>query len=86
VSSSGTGHLLRHQRDCKVKNGRIDKQSMIKFNTDGSVCNFDYCPHRARTKMCRLIARLELPLNFSETSAFEEYIKLSQNPSFKSVT
>jgi hypothetical protein len=86
MSSSGTSHLLRHQRDCKVKNARIDKQSMIKFNTYGSVCNFDYCPHHARTKMCRLIARLELPLNFSETSTFEEYIKLSQNPSFKSVT
>ena len=86
MSSSGTGHLLRHQRDCKVKNARMGKQSMIKFNPDGSVRNFDYCPHRARTEMCRLIAKLDLPLNFAESSAFEEYIKLSHNPGFKSVT
>jgi hypothetical protein len=25
VSSSGIGHLLRHQRDCKVKNARMGK-------------------------------------------------------------
>jgi hypothetical protein len=86
VSSSGTGHLLMHQRDCKVKNARLGKQSIIKFNPDGSVRNFDYCPHRARTEMCRLIVRLDLPLNFAESSAFEEYIKLSHNPGFKSAT
>jgi hypothetical protein len=86
MSSSGTRHLLRHQRDCKVKKAKMGKQSMIRFNPGGSVCNFDYCPHRARTEMCRLIARLDLPLNFGESPAFEEYIKLSHNPSFKSVT
>jgi hypothetical protein len=86
MSSSGTGHLLRHQRDCKVKKAKMGKQSMIRFNPDGSVRNFDYCPHRARTEMCRLIARLDLPLNFGESPAFEECIKLSHNPSFKSVT
>jgi hypothetical protein len=86
VSSSGTGHLLRHQRDCKVKKAKMGKQSMVRFNPDGSVRNFDYCPHRARTEMCRLISRLDLPLNFGESPAFEEYIKLSHNPSFKYVT
>jgi hypothetical protein len=86
VSSSGTGYLLRHQCDCKVKNARMGKQSMIKFNPDGSIHNFDYCPHHARTEMCRLIVRLDLPLNFAESSVFEEYIKLSHNPSFKYVT
>jgi hypothetical protein len=64
----------------------MGKQSIIKFNPDGSVRNFDYCPHRARTKMCKLISRLHLTLNFGESSAFEEYIKLSHNPSFKYVT
>jgi hypothetical protein len=86
ASSSGTRHLLRHQRDCKVKKGKMGKQSMIRFNPDGSVHNFDYCPHRARTEMCRLIARLDFLLNLGESPAFEEYIKLSHNPSFKSVT
>jgi hypothetical protein len=81
-----SGHLLKHHCDCKLKIARMGKQSMIKFNPDGSVHNFDYCTHRARTEMCRLIARLDLPLNFGESSAFEEYIKLSHNPSFKSVS
>jgi hypothetical protein len=83
VSSSGTGHLLRHQRDCKVKLAKQGKQSILKFNPDGSVHNWDYCPDHARTQMCRLIARLDLPLNFAESPAFEEYIRLSHNPIFK---
>jgi hypothetical protein len=86
VSSSGTGHLLRHQRDCKVKLAKQGKQSMLKFNPDGSVRNWDYCPDRARTQMCRLIARLDLPLNFAESPAFEEYIRLSHNTVFKKVS
>jgi hypothetical protein len=36
--------------------------------------------------MCRLIARLDLPLNFAESPAFEEYIRLSHNPVFKKVS
>jgi hypothetical protein len=85
VPSSGTGHLLRHQRDCKVKLAKQGKHSILKFNPDGSVRNKDYCPDRARTQMCRLIARLGLPLNFAESPAFEEYIRLSHNPIFKKV-
>jgi hypothetical protein len=86
VSSSGTGHLLRHQRDCKVKLAKQGKQPILKFNPDGSMSNWDYCPDRARTQMCRLIARLDLPLNFAESPAFEEYIRLSHNPIFKKVS
>jgi hypothetical protein len=86
VSTSGTGHLLRHQRDCKVKLTKQGKQSVFKFNPDGSVRNWDYCPDRARTQMCRLIARLDLPLNFAESPTFEEYIRLSHNPVFKKVS
>jgi hypothetical protein len=41
VSSSGTGNLLRHQHDCKVKLAKQDKQSILKFNPDGSVHNWD---------------------------------------------
>jgi hypothetical protein len=86
VSSSGIGHLLRHQRDCKVKLAKQRKQSMLKFNPDGSMRNLDYCPDRARTQMCRSIAKLDLPLNFSESPAFEEYIRLPHNPVFKKVS
>jgi hypothetical protein len=86
VSTSGTGHLLRHQCDCKVKLAKQGKQSILKFNLDGSVCNWDYCPDRARTQMCRLIAILDLPLNFAESPVFEEYIRLSHNPVFKKVS
>jgi hypothetical protein len=86
VSSSDTGHLLRHQRDCKVKLAKQVKQSILKFNPDGSVCNKDYCPDRARTQMCRFIARLDLPLNFAESPSFEEYIRLSHNSIFKKVS
>jgi hypothetical protein len=35
--------------------------------------------------MCRLITRLDLPLNFAESPAFEEYIRLSHNLVFKKV-
>jgi hypothetical protein len=62
VSTSGTGHLLRHQRDCKVKLAKQGKQSILKFNPDGSVRNWDYCPDHARTQMCRLIAILDFLL------------------------
>ncbi|WVZ86553.1 hypothetical protein U9M48_033312 [Paspalum notatum var. saurae] len=35
-SGGGTGHLLRHVRDCKVKAAVQGKQSQLKFNPDGS--------------------------------------------------
>jgi hypothetical protein len=36
--------------------------------------------------MCRLIARLHLPLSFAESPAFDEYIRLSHNHVFKKVS
>jgi hypothetical protein len=33
-----------------------------------------------------LIARLDLPLSFGESDAFEEYIKVAHNPQFVSVS
>ncbi|KAJ1286326.1 hypothetical protein BS78_03G344600 [Paspalum vaginatum] len=85
-SDNGTGHLLRHARDCRVKAAAQGKQSQLKFNPDGSIANFVFCPIRARTQMCRLVARLDLPLTLAESPAFEEYIKLAHNPMFKSVS
>jgi hypothetical protein len=86
VSSIGIGHLLRHQHDCRVKLAKQGKQLVLKFNPNGYVRNWDYCPDHARTQMCRLIARLDLPLNFAKSPAFEEYIRLSHNLVFKKVS
>jgi hypothetical protein len=86
VSTSGTGHLLRHQRDCKVKIAKQGKQSILKLYPDSSMCNWDYCPDRARTQMCRLIAILDFLLNFSKSPSFEEYIRLSHNHVFEKVS
>jgi hypothetical protein len=36
--------------------------------------------------MSRSIARLEVPLNFIESPAFEEYIRIYHNPIFKKVS
>ncbi|WVZ51679.1 hypothetical protein U9M48_002795 [Paspalum notatum var. saurae] len=37
-------------------------------------------------KLCRLIARLDLPLNFGESAAFEDYIKIAHNPRYSTVS
>jgi hypothetical protein len=36
--------------------------------------------------LCRLIARLDLPLNIGATDAFEEYIRFAHNPRFQRVS
>jgi hypothetical protein len=74
-SSSGTGHLLRHQEHCKdkIEHDRAGiVQSVLKFNPDGSVQRWEYSALVARTEMCRLIAREDLPLCFAESDAFHE--------------
>ncbi|WVZ50989.1 hypothetical protein U9M48_002185 [Paspalum notatum var. saurae] len=55
-------------------------QSMLRFNADGTVINLEYSADVARVQLCRLIARLDLPLCFGESEAFEEYIKTAHNP------
>ncbi|XP_066341187.1 zinc finger BED domain-containing protein DAYSLEEPER-like [Miscanthus floridulus] len=82
-SAAGTGHILRHQKSCKQKLDNASRvQSRLAFNADGSLHNWNYDPAVARTELCRLIARLDLPLGFGDTDAFEEYIKSSHNPRF----
>jgi len=44
--------------------------------------NWDYCPMRARTELCRLLARVDVPISFGESAAFEEYINNAHNPKF----
>ena len=40
----------------------------------------------AQESLTRLIARQDLPLNFGESGAFENYIKTAHNPRFQAVT
>ena len=84
-SSSGTGHLLRHQEHCKAKieHDRAGiVQSVLKFNPDGSVQRWEYSTLVARTEMCRLIAREDMPLCFAESDAFHQHITHPHNPAF----
>lgn len=85
-SVSGTGHLKRHQKSCKEKNNRCAAvQSRLALNPDG-LHNWDYKPDVARQELCRLIARLDLPLSIGDTDAWEEYIQRAHNPIFTRVS
>jgi hypothetical protein len=67
-SSAGTGHLLRHQKACRKKVDHAARvQYRLAFNPDGSLHNWEYDPIVARIELCRLIARLDLPLGIGET-------------------
>jgi hypothetical protein len=67
-SFAGTGHLLRHQKVCRKKVDHAARvQSRLAFNPDGSLHNWEYDFIFARTKLCRLIARLDLPLGIGES-------------------
>jgi hypothetical protein len=82
-SCIGTGHLNRHVRVCSKRKKSIrQSQSLLSFNADGHVHHWEYSADVARTQLCYLIARLDLPLRFGESTAFEEYIKVSHNPRF----
>jgi hypothetical protein len=45
-----------------------------------------YDPAVARTELCCLIARLDLPFGIGETHAWEDYIKRAHNPLFEKVS
>ena len=84
LSSGGTGHLSRHIPKCPVLKGcrATGAQSLLQFNSDGSVANWEYSPEVARVQLVRLIARLDLPLGFGESEAFDDYITTAHNPMF----
>jgi hypothetical protein len=83
----GTGHLLRHIPICPILKGRsVMAQSQLNFNPDGSVRTWEYSLDIARTWLCRLIARLDLPLCIGETDTFEEYITTAHHPRFYRVS
>ncbi|XP_066333309.1 zinc finger BED domain-containing protein RICESLEEPER 2-like [Miscanthus floridulus] len=86
-SSADTGHLKRHQKSCRIKTDQCARvQSRLSYNPDGSVYNWDYKPKVARSELCRLIAKLDLPLGIGETDAWEEYIVRAHNPRFVKVS
>jgi hypothetical protein len=64
----------------KKRFGRI--QYVLKYNPGGSLVRWEYSASVARTKLCRLIARSDLPLCFAESNAFEQYIVNAHNPRF----
>jgi len=68
-SAADTSHLKRHQKSCKAKHDNDKRvQSRLALNADG-LHNWVYDPTVARTELCRLIARLDLPLGIGETQA-----------------
>jgi hypothetical protein len=54
----------------------------LQFAPDGRVAHFEYNPIVARIELCRLIARLDLPLSLGASIEFEEYIRNAHNPRF----
>jgi hypothetical protein len=58
----------------------------LHFAPDGRVAHFEYSPAVARTELCRLVARVDLPLGFGASPEFEEYIRIAHNPRFERVS
>jgi hypothetical protein len=52
------------------------------LRTSPQQIHWEYSPTIARTELCRLIAREDLPLWFGESDAFQEYITRAHNPKF----
>jgi hypothetical protein len=67
-SNAGIGHLKRHRKSCRQKTDQAARvQSRFAYNPNGSMHNWDYKPDVARSKLCCLIVRLDLPLGIGET-------------------
>ena len=82
-SAIGTGHLLWRVKVCDKRKANMHlSQSVLSFSSDGSVRHWEYSAEVARTQLCRMIDRLDLPLCVGASPAFEEYIRLARNPRF----
>jgi hypothetical protein len=80
-STSGTGHLLRHNCPAKKAHELFGQvQSVLKYNADNTLQRWEYSASIARTELCRLIARDDLPLWHGFTPAFQFYINRAHNP------
>jgi hypothetical protein len=85
-ASIGTRSLNRHMAVCRKKLVNDHKvQSGLAMNADG-LHNWVYDASRARNELCRLIARLDLPLGIGDTQALEDYIKNAHNSIFQKVS
>jgi hypothetical protein len=83
LSTGGTGHLLRHRISFAHKDDRVAKtQSVLNYNSDGYVRNWDYSPEVAHVGLYCLIARLDLPLGIGAYDAFVDYIRRAHNPRY----
>jgi hypothetical protein len=59
--------LIRHQRSCRKKTDHANRvQSRLALNPNG-LNNWTYDLVVARTELCRLVARLDLPLGIGDT-------------------
>jgi hypothetical protein len=86
LSTGGTGHLLRHHKSCARKANRAaNSQSVLNYNSNGSVRNWDYNPDVAHIELCRLIVRLDLSLGIGAYDAFVVYIRRAHNPRYNLV-
>jgi hypothetical protein len=86
IPANGTTHLRHHMKKCmKLKNHSDMVQAKLALNANG-LANWKSDPMVARIELCRLIARLDLPLGIGETQAWSDYIKNSHNPLFKGVS
>ena len=61
-------------------------QSRLALDPDGSYKNWEYRPDVVRVELCRLIARLNLPLAIADTDAWDDYIQRAHNPRYKKVS
>jgi hypothetical protein len=78
LSTSSTGHLLRHHISCA---GKADHAAKTQY--DGSVRNWDYSPEVACVEPCHLIDMLDLPLGIGAyDDAFIDYIRHAHNPRY----
>jgi hypothetical protein len=59
---------------------------VLKYNPDGSLQRWEYCPSVARSELCCLITRDDLTLWHGSTDAFQEYITRAHNPIFVHVS
>lgn len=59
--------------------------SRLALNPNGSITNWEYRPDVDKSELCRLIARLDLPLEVGDIEAWEEYIECTHNPRFASL-
>jgi len=86
-SNAGTRHLLRHQKSCRKKADHAAMvQTRLALNPDGSYRNWEYKSDVARVELCRLIARLDLPLAIADTDAWDDYIQRAHNPRYNRVS